>query len=423
MIAEMMAPMMIRRGLKNMRYSRFEPEFPQGLDGIGWYVHLPFCRRMCPYCCFRSLLYAPDSIRPYTDAVKKELLIYRDKIGRIKTGDIYFGGGTPSLTWQAVIDITHCFKDLFDVGGEIGMEANPEDIDNEVCASLKEAGITKISMGVQSFSNHTLASMKRHYDAGLIHNTIELLLAHGFYVSIDLLYGLEHQQVTDLLRDIKIAAGTGVHQISAYPLMLFPYTKWYHETKNGSMAFPPAHLEKEMFYAISDYLIANGYSQASCWDYTNTAKSGVQYATCTRDENIGVGLSAYTKIEGMFYVNTFFLKEYIKGVENGLPIATGTITPAERVMRRWFWMGLYRLKVNKAEFESRFGLKIDKALGRFLVMLRLMNIIRETSGYIEVTRKGMYWASLLTKTSMLTFPGTYYPECLRHAWPDEFGMK
>jgi coproporphyrinogen III oxidase-like Fe-S oxidoreductase len=91
-------------------------------------------------------------------------------------------------------------------------------------------------------------------------------------------------------------------------------------------------------------------------------------------------------------------------------------------MRRWFMMGLYRLRVEKAEFERRFGVKMERAMGRFLIMLKLMNIAREHPDYIEVTRNGRYWASLMTKTSMLTFPGRYYAECLHHPWPDDFYM-
>ena len=85
-------------------------------------------------------------------------------------------------------------------------------------------------------------------------------------------------------------------------------------------------------------------------------------------------------------------------------------------------MGLYRLRVKKAEFERRFGVKMEPAMGRFLLMLKLMNIVKEHPDYIEVTRNGMYWASLMTKTSMLTFPGRYYAECLHNPWPNEFYM-
>lgn len=422
MIAEIMAPMMIKRGLKGTRFSRIEPEFPTGLDGIGWYVHMPFCRHLCPYCAFRSLQYSPSKVEPYIEAVKKEVMTYRDRVGKIKIGDVYFGGGTPSLTWEGVIEIIEHIKSQFEMEGEVGLEANPEDVDDKMCIALKQAGVTKMSMGVQSFDNQTLRRMRRQYDAQQALKAIELLLDKGFYVSIDLLYGLPHQQVPSLLRDIEIAAGTGVHQISAYPLMLFPYTRWYHDVEKGTITVPPAHLEKKMFYAVSDYLIGNGYRQTSCWDFANAGKSGTQYVTCARDENIGVGLSAYTKIGGLFYVNTFSLKEYVNGVERGLPIATGMTMPSGRIMRRWFMMGLYRLRVEKAQFENRFGVKMEKAMGRFLLMLKLMNIIREAPDYVEVTRNGMYWASLMTKTSMLTFPARYYQECLHHAWPGDFEM-
>ncbi len=422
MLAEMMAPQMIKRGLKGTRFSRIEPEFPADLDGVGWYIHLPFCRRLCPYCSFRSLQYSPDKVTPYIGAVKKEILTYRDRLGKIKIGDVYFGGGTPSLTWEGVVEIIEHIKSQFEMEGEVGLEANPEDINDKMCDALMRAGVTKISLGVQSFDDEILRGMRRGYDAKSVLEAIELLLGKGCYVSIDLLHGLPRQTMSSLLGDLKTAAKTGVHQISDYPLMLFPYTRWYYDAQKGHIVMPSSRLEREMFYTVGDFLTANGYRQTSCWDFANEAKDGTPYVTCTRDENIGVGLSAYTKIGSLFYVNTFFLREYIKGVAAGLPIATGMATPANRVMRRWFMMGLYRMRVEKAEFEKRFGVKMEKAMGRFLLMLKLLNIIKEHPGYIQVTRRGTYWASLMTKTSMLTFPARYYGECLHHPWPNDFQL-
>ncbi|MCX7912448.1 MAG: coproporphyrinogen III oxidase family protein [Dehalococcoidales bacterium] len=422
MLAEMMAPVMIKRGLRGVRFTRFEPQFSSDLNGIGWYIHMPFCRRMCTYCCFRSLHYAPEKVRPYVEAVKKEIAIYRERLGRVRAGDLYFGGGTPSLTVNEVVEIADYFRQRFDLGGEIGMEVNPEDVSPQMCAALREAGITKLSVGVQSFNADILRVMQRNYDAGHVLRAIALLLDHGFNVSIDLLYALPGQTLGSLMEDMKIAAETGVHQISAYPLMLFPFTKLSHQVKGGMLTVPPAGMERKMFYAVSDYLTGNGYAQISCWDYINRNRSGGAYITCTRDENIGVGLSAYTKLGQLFYVNTFHLRSYIEGVGRGLPIATGTIMPERRVMRRYFMMGLFQLGVAKAEFEKRFGTSIGQALGSLPLMLKLFGIVREHPDRFTVTRNGMYWASLMTKASMLNFPGRYYQECLHRPWPDDFEM-
>jgi coproporphyrinogen III oxidase-like Fe-S oxidoreductase len=416
-----MAQKMIKRGLKGTRFSRIEPDFSSDLNGIGWYVHMPFCRRICPYCCFYSIQHSPDKVAPYVEAVKKEIKTYRDRLGDITIGDVYFGGGTPSLTWKAVIEIIDYIRSTFNMAGEVGCEANPEDINETMCDALKQAGVTKMSFGVQSFNDEVLRTMRRRYDYAAVMKAIELLLSKGFYVSIDLLYGLPQQTMSSLLNDLEKAAGSGAHQISFYPLMLFSYTRWFHDIQNGSIKAVAPRLEKKMFYTISDFLTTKGYKQASCWDFSNGGTQS-QYVTCTRDENIGVGLSAYTKLGGDFYVNTFSLKEYIKGVDRGLPIATGMTMPSKRVIRRWFMMGLFRLKVGKDEFQQRFGMSMEEGLGGFLSMLKMLNIIKEHSDYIEVTWRGMYWASLMTKTSMLSFPGRYYEECLRSPWPDEFEM-
>ena len=422
MIAERVAPLMIKRGLKGTKFSRIEPAFNANLEGIGLYIHMPFCRRLCPYCCFHSLQYSAARVQPYVEAVKKEILIYRGKLGSIKIGDVYFGGGTPSLTWEGVADILAFIRAQFKMEGEVGLEVNPEDVNDAMCASMRQAGVTKISLGVQSFDDKILGSMQRNYDDNSVLRAIELLLGKGFYVSIDLLHSLPGQQMSSLLSDLKKASRTGVHQISYYPLMLFPYTRWHKDARKGHIAVPHSQAEREMFYAVGDFLTANGYTQSSCWDFINAANSGTQYMTCTRDENIGVGLSAYTKIGGLFYVNTFSLSEYIKRVETGLPVATATNTPLKRVMRRWFMMGLYRLDVGKAEFEQHFGVDIKTGIGRLLLMLKLLNIVREHPDYIQVTRRGMYWVSLMTKASMLTFPARYYGECLHNPWPGDFEM-
>ena len=274
MIAERMAQQMIRRGLKGTRFSPIEPEFPAALDGVGWYVHMPFCRRLCPYCCFHSLQYSPNKVAPYIEAVKKEIQTYRDRLGKIKIGDVYFGGGTPSLTWEGVLEVMEHIRSKFEMKGEFGFEANPEDVNAAMCRAVKQAGVSKISLGVQSFDSEILSGMRRGYDAKAVLRAIELLLGEGFYVSIDLLHSLPGQQIPSLLNDLKIISRTGVHQISYYPLMLFSYTRWYHDVQKERITTLPSRLEREMFYTVCDFLTANGYKQASCWEFTNGARWG-----------------------------------------------------------------------------------------------------------------------------------------------------
>ncbi len=423
MLVEKMAQQMISKGLKGTKFSPIEPELSGDMDGIGWYVHIPFCRRLCPYCSFRSIQYNAERIEPYVQAVKREIQLYREKLGHITIGDIYFGGGTPSLTWQSVIDIADYMRSQFNITGEIGLEANPEDIESSMCEALQKAGFTKVSMGVQSFDSEILGTMSRGYTGDDVLKAINTLHDHGFYISIDLLYSLPQQQISTLVDDLGKAANSGVQQISAYPFMLFPYTKWYQDIRNQKTASPSARKEKKMFYLVHDFLTAHGYDQSSCWDYTNSIGATTKYITCTRDENIGVGLSAYTKLGGLFYANTFFLKEYIERTESALPVATGMVMSQYRVMRRWFMMALYWIKVEKSAFKDRFGVPMEEVMGNFMSMLKMFNIIKEYPDYVQVTRQGMYWISLMTKTSMLNFPGTYYNECLHSPWPGNFEIK
>jgi len=412
----------MRRSFKGMKFSKIRPVFPDKLDGIGWYIHMPFCRKLCPYCSFRSIRHSPDKVKPYIEAVKKEISIYRDRLGPIKIGDIYFGGGTPSLTWEGVVEIAKYIRSEFEVEGEIGLEASPEDVDETLIGALWNVGVTKVSLGVQSLDDEILRVMRRGYDAKTALKAIELLRRKGFYVSVDLMHGLTGQSIPSLLSDLSEIARTGVQQISCYPLMLFPHTRWYRDVKRGYISLPSSSLRKKMFYEICDFLSANGYRRISCWDYKHKHVAEKKYVTCGRDENIGVGLSAYTQIGGMFYVNTFFLREYIKAVETGLPVATGVEMPPDRIMRQWVMRRLYRLKIDKAEFKERFGLEIEQAMGGFLFMLRLLRLVENHPDHILVTRRGSYYTSLMTEIFMVTFPGGYMKRCLHNPWPGEFEL-
>jgi oxygen-independent coproporphyrinogen-3 oxidase len=421
-LIETIARRMVIRGLKGVRFFPIKPDFHSNLDGIGWYVHLPFCRRLCPYCGFRSFRYSEQKVNPYIEGVKKEVSIYKSMLGDVKIGDIYFGGGTPSLTWEGVIEVIDHIRSEFKVEGEIGMEANPEDIHPAMCKALRKSGVEKISLGVQSFDDGILRSMGRGYNGDAALETIQTLLDEGFYLSIDLMHSLPGQEIPSLVSDLEKVAKIGVHQISYYPLNLFPYTRWYTKARKGEIEIPGKGMQKDMYYAVSDFLSSNGYRQDTCWDFKHQTLGVKEYVTCGREENIGLGVNAYSRIGNLFYTNTYSLNEYIKAVEGGLPIATGTILPSTQkdLMRQYFMMGLYSLRVDKGEFERRFGVRMEKALRSFLFLFKLLSLIQENSEEVKLTRKGMYYSSLMTKIFMVTLPGKVAEECLRRPWPEEF---
>jgi oxygen-independent coproporphyrinogen-3 oxidase len=343
-------------------------------------------------------------------------------LGHTKIGDIYFGGGTPSLTWEGVMEIADHIRSEFRVEGEIGMEANPEDINPEMCRELWRSGVKKVSLGVQSFDDDILRSMGRGYSGKAALEAIQVLLDEGFYLSIDLMHSLPGQEIPSLTSDLGKVAKTGAHQISYYPLNLFPYTRWYKEARKGKIKLPGKGMQKDMYYTVSDFLSSNGYRQDTCWDFKHQTLGIKEYVTCGREENIGLGVNAYSRIGNLFYVNTYSLNEYTRAVERSLPVATGAILPSTRkeLMRQYFMMGLYRLNIDKGEFERRFEVKMDKALRSFLSLFKLLNLIEEDSREVKLTRKGVYYTSLMMKIFMVTFPGRIAEECLYHPWPAEF---
>jgi oxygen-independent coproporphyrinogen-3 oxidase len=405
-VIETIADKMLRRAPRRwIKVYPFEPDFPQDLDGIeDWYIHLPFCRGKCPYCCFRSFRYSEEKVKPYIDAVKREISIYRERLGDISIGDIHFGGGTPSLTWEGVIELIDYLRSNFEVKGKIGIEANPEDINQAMCNALLDSGVSMVSLGVESFNSELLRSMNRgYYDGDTSLKAIELLLDKGFHASIDLLYGLPGQDISSFLSDLEKAAKTEVHQICSYPLGLIPYTRWYNEVRKGKIKLPEKKVRKEMLYTMCDFLSANGYNLDMPWNFQHKVRGANRYVTTMESgkSTIGVGVSSFSAIHngGLFYVNTYSLKEYIKATETGFPIAIGMTPPlAKRIVRtriaqymRSISSSNIRSRIDKDEFERYFeGRMMDRVLLKGLLLpLKLFGLVKEDSIQIELTKKGI----------------------------------
>ena len=409
---------MTRRRLKGARFVKMEPRAPESKN-LGLYVHIPFCKNPCPFCPYNRYPFQAKKERPYVEAVKREIDIYKDMLPDVNIDSLYVGGGTPTIMVDGLVDILSHAKKSFSIQSDICIEANPDDLDQSSLDKLRGIGITKISIGVQSFNDDLLRAIGRtSHNGDTALDAIKLAVNNGFScINADLMFALPSQCISDLREDLEKAIESGAHQITTYPLLLFPYTKMAKDVRNGKVTLPSAKEERAMYEEIVRFLTSNGYEMCAVWGF---ARKGVEkYGSVERDEYIGVGAGAMSVTNEFTYSNTFPVDEYIRAVEKGLPVAFGNIY-SEKPMAKWFMMRLYEMGFEKEDFYRAFGEEPERAIKRLLQIFRLLGIIDVDEGSVRVTRRGLYPVHVMTKTFLTTYINRICEEGMKNPWPDEF---
>ena len=193
----------------------------------GIYIHIPFCRQACTYCDFHFST-STQTVDAMIVSIEQEIILRKNYLEDEIVQTIYFGGGTPSL-----ID-THLIKSLLDVvhreynvnpGTEITLEANPDDLTEEKSEGLIQAGINRLSIGIQSFSDDDLKFMNRAHDSGQALSAVKNARQAGFKnISIDLIYGIQQSSAEQWEKNLDVALNLGVEHLSCYALTIEPRT-------------------------------------------------------------------------------------------------------------------------------------------------------------------------------------------------------
>ena len=206
-------------------------------DMAGIYIHIPFCKQACHYCDFHFSTNTSKQAQ-LLQAIGNELLIQKNYLGEEKINTLYFGGGTPSiLSTDEVNNIFDIISGNFDVApsAEITLEANPDDLVSEKLIAFKKIGINRLSIGIQSFDDAVLRFLNRAHDSRMATSSFQEARDVGFEnISIDLMYALPGQDLTDWKKNIDRALALGPNHISAYSLTIEAKTvfgKWAADKK------------------------------------------------------------------------------------------------------------------------------------------------------------------------------------------------
>ena len=377
--------MWLTRSFKPFTFkNEYDKKLPyEDLDNLGLYVHIPFCKSICNFCPYCKVRYEKDLCDSYINSLVKEIdMVGGQYEGKKTTTSLYFGGGTPALAVDRLKEIIDAINRHFVITEGIGLELHPDNVNKETLTKLKEAGITKISIGIQSFQDKYQSILGRK---SVNPEELKKALAEVNFetVSMDFIFALPTQTFEDLKRDVDKAFEIGANHIAIYPFIDFTFT--------SSKVKPlPKKQKHKLLDDITNYLLDKGYHRDSIWTFS--LNKNAKYSSMTRDNFLGFGCSATTLLKDQFKINTFSVEEYSKRIASNDLATSLTIrfTLRQRMVYYLFWTA-YSMKVDSKSFEVFFNKKLKRMYGFELFLAKLFGYIKEKDGVYEMTLKGAFY--------------------------------
>lgn len=316
------------------------------------YIHIPFCQSICSYCDFCKMLHDDVWASEYLINLEKEIIKYYDN-DEVKT--IYIGGGTPSCLSAANLQKLMQTIKLFKTNHleEFTFEMNVNDITEEKLKILKENGVNRISIGIESFNKYNLKYLNRKHTKEEIKANVALVKKYFDNVSIDLIYALPIESMMTLRKDVKEVLKLKVPHISTYSLII------ENNTILGVRGVKPIDEDQdyEMYKYITKKLKKKGYIH---YEVSNFAKEGFEskhnLTYWDNDEYYGFGLGAAGYIDGVRYENTRSFNTYLKGEYRFNEV----VLSQRETMENHVMLGLRKLKgIDIKEFFDRFGTNVQ----------------------------------------------------------------
>lgn len=363
------------------------------MDTLALYIHIPFCIKRCAYCDFNSyteLEYVPS----YLDSLKREISFYSNIEKRISS--IYIGGGTPTVLNEkelsSLIDAIHrAFNLSLDL--EFTIEANPETVTKEKLEVLREGGVNRLSLGLQSFNDELLKAIGRIHNAEGFLKIFFMAREAGFNnINVDLIFGLPRQRVEDFLNSLRKLLDLSPEHVSCYSLSVEEGTKFYELKEKGLLFLPSEDEERMMYHSARSILEKGGYSH---YEISNFAKPGREckhnLVNWTYGEYLGLGAGAHSFMDGVRFYNAYGLKDYIEKVKaKGEAVESRERISEPEQQAEFVILGLRLIEgINKEIFYQRFKKDINLVYGKVLEKLEERGLIVNDKKCVRLTEKGL----------------------------------
>lgn len=398
-------PMLIERFItsyvrkKNAEYMRFAPSenlsVPAGPGGVPLmlYMHVPFCEQLCPYCSFNRVVFNEDVARPYFRALRREMELYRDAGYDFQA--LYVGGGTPTVLVDELAETLTLAKRLFSVG-EVSVETNPNHLTDGNVAVLREAGVGRLSVGVQSFDNGLLKTIERHHKYGSgeeIQERLSGILGKFRTVNVDMIFNFPTQTMAVLEKDLETVNRLGVDQVTYYPLMVSDYTASVMRRKLGEVDYDRGQAYYERIVEMLD----DAFEPATAWCFSRR-KGMIDEYVVNYEEYAGLGSGSIGYLGGAVYANTFDIRDYVRRIDAGkLPVAAKKECSLTERLRYDFLMKLFGLELDLAEMERRYGARAARRLWPDILFFQMAGGLRRQGTVLRLTPRGQYFWVLMMR--------------------------
>ena len=396
-------------------YSEYDKRLPfEECDNLGLYVHIPFCASICDFCPYCKVVYEKEKCDTYVDALLEEIHMVGNQIGcKKEVTSLYFGGGTPVLALNRLQEIIEAIQEHFIITEGIGLELHPSNVTVETLTKLKEAGVTKISIGIQSFEEKYQQILGRQrIDIGKMKKALSEVPFET--VSMDFIFALPGQKYEDLKNDIELAFSHGANHIAIYPFIDFTFT-------NSAVQVMEKKEKRKLLDQITNYCMEQGYTRSSIWTFSSEKEA--RYSSMTRDNFLGFGCSATTLLKEQFKINTFSVEEYIKRIKlKDLPTSlTIRFTKRQRMIYYLFWTA-YSTRVDSREFEKFFGKSLKKMYGFELWIAKCLGFVTEENGVYEMTLKGAFYYHYYENFYTLSYIDKMWGIMRKEAFPEKIEL-
>lgn len=361
------------------------------------YIHIPFCVHICHYCDFNKVFIKGQPVDDYLKALQIEMerTIQQSKHEELKT--VFVGGGTPtSLSPEQLKNLLSTIWNTLPIrhDAEITFEANPGDLTEDKLMVLREGGVNRLSLGVQSFDEQLLKKIGRTHHAEDVYRTVENAKKSGFQnISIDLMYGLPGQTLESFVHSLQETFRLNIQHVSSYSLIVEPKTVFYNLMRKGKLHLPSEDDDAKMYETLLQLTKQNGFHQ---YEISNFAKRGFEskhnLTYWNNEEYYGFGAGAHSYVDGVRKSNIGPVNHYIQQIKDGkLPILEETTLTLTEKMEEEMFLGLRKTEgVSIENFQEKFKQNPLQLFSEQLESLKNKGLIDISSGNIKLTKKGMF---------------------------------
>ncbi|WP_125704306.1 radical SAM family heme chaperone HemW [Lacticaseibacillus daqingensis] len=377
----------------------------------GAYIHIPFCAHICYYCDFNKVFIEGQPVDDYLDMLIREMHLVMASHPNESIETVYVGGGTPTALSPVQLEklIVAIRRELHFEHGEFTFEANPNDLlTRDKLQVMKDNGVTRLSIGVQSFDDAILKRIGRTHQAADVYTAIANARAVGLdNLSIDLIFRLPGQSRDNFLHSLRHALELDLPHYSTYSLILEKKTIFYNLMRKGRLQLPNQDVEADMYQDAIDLMAVNGRAQ---YEIANFAKPGFEcqhnLLYWRNDKYFGFGAGAFGYVGRDRYHNFGPIQQYLAPLhDHKVPVIEHHLVPLEEQIEEELFLGLRtRAGVSRARFAARYHLSIEDVYGALIQSLKDQRLMVERDDHLILTNQGMFLGNEVFQQFLLEDP-------------------